>query len=177
MKIFTNNKVYVQNNDLAYFMHFTEGVSIPSSIFNRVFGNVFIVTDQNRYEFQEFSLPEEIEFFKNCDWMVDYNSFNGMNDEEIVQCGVQINDERNRIAAAFNELPEKEREQQYNKVSTQLEMLEFKMWSVRDVLWHKQGHLTFPLPLGTNVEFLDSSNQTYEKENIIKKALRKFKRK
>ena len=38
MKVFANNKVYVQKNDLAYFMRGAEGVSIPSSIVEKVFG-------------------------------------------------------------------------------------------------------------------------------------------
>ena len=39
MKIFANNKAYVQNNDLAYLMRGAEGISIPTSIFEKVFGN------------------------------------------------------------------------------------------------------------------------------------------
>ena len=55
MKIFANNKVYVQKNDLAYLMRGAEDVSIPSSIMDKVFGQILIVTDENRYEFIAFS--------------------------------------------------------------------------------------------------------------------------
>ena len=177
MKIFANNKVYVQKNDLAYFMRGAEGISIPSSIINKVFSKVFIVTNENRYEFIEFSSREEIEFFKNCDWMVDYNLFDGMTEEEIVEYGCQVNEERNKIATSFNELSEEEREKQYIQVSTKIELLEFKMWSVRDILWHKQGHLKFSLPNGTNIDNLVSNDAEPEKqENVIKRVLRKFKK-
>ena len=40
-------------------------INIPIILFALVkFGKVFIVTDQNRYDFVEFSEPKEIEFFK-----------------------------------------------------------------------------------------------------------------
>jgi len=177
MKLFVNNKVYVQKNDLAYFMRGTEGISIPSSIINKVFGQVFIVTDENRYEFVEFSSPEEIDFFKKCDWIVDYNLFDGMTENQIVEYGCQINTERNKIATSFNELPEEERERQYIQASTKIELLEFKMWSVRDILWHKQGHLKFTLPNGTNIDYLISNdNEIAKKENVVQRVLRRIKK-
>ena len=177
MKLFVNNKVYVQKNDLAYFMRGTEGISIPSSIIDKVFGQVFIVTDENRYEFVEFSSPEEIDFLKKCDWMVDYNLFDGMTEDQIVEYGCQIYAERNKIATSFNELPEDDRERQYIQASTKIELLEFKMWSVRDILWHKQGHLKFPLPKGTNIDYLVSNdNEIAKKENVVQRVLRKIKK-
>lgn len=194
MKIFANNKAYVQNNDLAYLMRGAEGISIPASIFEKVFGKVFIVTDQNRYDFVEFSEPTEIDFFKECDWMVDYNSFDNMTEEEIIEIGCKINEERNKIAKSFNELKPKEKEKQYQKISTQIELLEFKMMSIRDVLWHKQGHLKFQLPKGTisneilnqtaieptvqttDEETTQTEPETNKKENAFKKVLRRFRK-
>ena len=177
MKVFAYNKVYIQKNDLAYFMRCAEGVSVPSSIIDKVFGQVFIVTDENRYEFVEFSSPEEIEFFKKCDWMVDYNLFDSMTEEEIIEYGCQINAERNKIATAFNELSKEEKEKQYIQVSTKIELLKFKMLSVRDILWHKQGHLKFPLPEGTKINRLISNEDKIEKkESVAQMILRKLKK-
>lgn len=177
MKIFANNKAYIQKNDLAYFMRCAEGVSIPSSIIDKVFGQVFIVTDENRYEFVEFSSPEEIEFFKKCDWMVDYNLFDGMTEEQIIEYGCQINAERNKIATSFNKLSEEKKEKQYIQVSAKIELLEFKMLSIRDILWHKQGHLKFSLPHGTNIDYLVSNdNEIAKKENVVQSVLRRIKK-
>lgn len=138
------------------------GVAIPSSIIDKVFGQVFIVTDENRYEFVEFSSPKEIEIFKKCDWIVDYNLFDGKTEEEIVEYGCQINAERNKIATSFNELSETEREKQYMQVSTEIELLEFKIWSTRDILWHKKGHLK----KGTNINNLISKEESIEKKKM-----------
>lgn len=171
MKVFANNKVYVQNNDLAYFIRGTisDGVEVPSSILDKVFGKIFIVTDKNRYDFVEFSKPDEIEFFRDCGWMVDYNSFDGMSEEEIIRIFYQTNEERNNLAQSFNELPKEEFDKQYTNNSIQIELLEFKMLSVRDVLLHKQGKLTFPLPEGTRIDSLVA------KENILQRVLKRYK--
>ena len=176
MKIFLNNKAYVQKNDLSYFLRGAEGVSIPSSIIDKVFGQVFIVNDENRYEFIEFSSPKEIEFFRNCDWMIDYNMFDGMTEEEIINFGCKINDERNKVAAAFNALSDKEKEKQYTQTLTKIQLLEFKIASVRDVLWHKQGHLKFELPKETELDIqTQNQEQTPKKENVFQKVLRRLK--
>ena len=90
---YSGDKVYVQKNDLAYFMRGAEGISVPASIIDKVFGQIFIVTDENRYEFVEFSSLEEIEFFKKCDWMVDYNLFDGMTEEEFKAEMLSLNEE------------------------------------------------------------------------------------
>ena len=54
MKIITENAAYVQKND------------------------------NNRYEFVKFEDKNEIEFFKNLDWMVDYNSVKDLNEEDFL---------------------------------------------------------------------------------------------
>ena len=163
MKIFANNKVYVQNNDLSYLLH--NAKEIPASIFEKVFTGIFIVTDKNRYEFIEFSKPEEIEFFKKSEWIVDYNSLDGMNEEQIIEYGQQINKKRNQIAESFNKLSKNEREKQYDEITSQIDLLEFQMLSVRDILWHKQGNLEFSLPEGTNASYLKKGNITKTEED------------
>lgn len=168
MKIFANNKVYVQKNDLTYLLH--NAKEIPVSIFEKVFNGIFIVTDDNRYEFIEFSKPEEIEFFKKNEWMVDYNSLDGMTEEQIIEYGIQINKKRNKIAESFNKLPKKEREKQYDEITSQIDLLEFQIMSVRDILWHKQGNLKFDLPEGTNASY-------FKKEKGLRKVLSMLKRK
>ena len=52
------------------------------------------------------------------------------------------------------------------------------MWSVRDILWHKQGHLKFPLPIENNIDYLISNgNKIEKKENVVQRVLRRFKKK
>lgn len=177
MKVFANGKVYVQNNDLQYLLRACDGISIPSSIINKVFGDVFIVTDDNRYEFVEFSNPEDVDFFRSCDWIIDYHAFDGMTEEEIINYGSQINDKRNELAEKFNNLPEKEQEKLYEQVSSEVMMLDYKIYSIRDLVWHRQGHLKFTVPTGIEVEHtVSEANELPSKENIFKRVLKKIKK-
>ena len=51
------------------------------------------------------------------------------------------------------------------------------MLSVRDILWHKQGHLKFPLPEGTKINRLISNEDKIEKkESVAQMILRKLKK-
>lgn len=145
MKIITNKKAYVQLNDLSYLMRAMEDESIPASIVNKVFGQVFICTDSNRYEFETFDSPEEIEFFKNLDYSVDYMELKDLSDEEIIEYGNSIVNKQNEIADKFNSMSDEEKEKNRNLVKEH-ELLQFKMLSVRDILWMRNGKLKVKLP-------------------------------
>ena len=169
MKVFVNNKVYVQNSDLAYFLRGVDGKSAPSSIFNKIFGDVFIVDSSNRNDFVEFTSPEEVEFFRNCDWIIDYDSFNAMSEEEIIEYATHISDERNRIADEFNSLPIDERKDKYIKTAIQLELLDFQFSSARDFLWYKQGHIKLQLPIEIKT---NEDENVQKKESKLKRVLK-----
>ena len=149
MKIITNNVAYVQKNDIVC-LNQTD-LAIPASIFMKVFGNgIVIIDDSNRYEFVEFDAPEEIEFFKGIDWMIDYNEVKDLSEEETTALGQSIAEEKNNIAQRFNSMTPEERKENMNMVS-QCELLDFKMYSLRDVLWFKQGHIKMELPEGVDL--------------------------
>lgn len=153
MKIITDNAVYVQKNDIAFFNR--TDLLIPASIFMKVFGNgVVIIDDSNRYEFVEFNTPEEIKFFKMIDWIIDYDEVKDLSEEEIIALAQNIADEKNNIAQMFNSMTLDERDKNIDMVS-QCKLLDFKMYSLRDFLWFKQGHIKMELPEGTSlpVEF------------------------
>ena len=148
MKIITENAVYVQKNDIAYLIH--TDLPIPASIFRKVFGNeMTIIDDSNRYEFEKFEDDTEIEFFNGLDWIVDYNSVKDLSDDEIIEIGQNIAQTRNQIAEQFNSMSEDERKENLGMV-TQCESLDFKMYSLKDILWFKQGHLEMTLPEGVD---------------------------
>lgn len=155
MKIITDNAAYVQKNDLAYLIRSVE--HIPASIFMKAFGDSFvIIDDSNRYEFMKFSVPEEIEFFENLDWMVDYSEVKDLSDEEIMALAQMVCEERNIIAQQFNSMSSEEKKENVS-MRFRCEILDFKLYSLRDFLWFKQGHLKFNLPEG--VELPDGASQ------------------
>ncbi len=148
MKIITDSVAYVQKNDIAY-LNLTDR-AIPASIFMKLFGNgIVIINDSNRYEFVEFEAPEEIEFFKSIDWMIDYNEVKDLSEEETIELACSIAEEQNSIAQRFNSMTPEERENNMSMVS-QCELLDFKIYSLRDVLWFKQGHIKMELPEGVD---------------------------
>lgn len=140
MKIFTANSVYVQKNDIAYLNQ--TNLDIPASIFMRVFGNI---DDSNRYDFVEFDAPEEVQFFKGIDWIIDYNEIKDLSEGEIVALGQSIAEDKNSIAQRFNSMTLEERKENMN-LKSQCELLDFKMYSLEDFLLFKQGRLKMKLP-------------------------------
>ncbi len=168
MKIITENAVYVQKNDITYLNH--TDLPIPASIFMKIFGNgIVIINDSNRYEFEKFEDDSEIEFFKGLDWIVDYNSVKDLSDDEIIEIGQNIAQVKNQIAEQFNLMSEDERKENLGLV-TQCELLDFKMYSLRDILWFKQGHLPMTLPEG--IDYPEGFVQKGEKG--IQKLIRRI---
>ncbi len=102
MKLFhkENGKeaVYVQMQDIVYLVHESD-VSIPVSIFEKVFswGAVF-VTDGNRFDFVRFEEEHEVEFFKNLDFIIDYDKYKAFSDEELKAEVQKFENKANKIA-------------------------------------------------------------------------------
>lgn len=166
MKIITDNAIYVQKNDITYLNN--TDLPIPASIYMKVFGNgIVIIDDSNRYDFEKFEDHNEIEFFKGLDWIIDYNSVKDLSDDEIREMAQNIAQERKQIAEKFNSMLEDERRKNLDMV-TQCELLNFKIYSLRDILWFKQGNLQMTLPEGVDYpqEFVQKS------ENGIQKLIR-----
>lgn len=51
----------------------------------------------------------------------------------------------NEIVLKFNSMSDEEKRQNQDLIH-QYELLEFKLFSIRDILWFKQGHLKMSLP-------------------------------
>ncbi len=169
MKIITNDSAYVQKNDISYLN--LSDLPIPASIFMKVFGNgVTIINDSNRYDFVKFDEESEIEYFKDLDWMIDYNEVKDLSEDEIIKLAESIGEEQDKIATTFNSMAEEERKNHADMV-TKCDLLEFKFYSLRDVLWFKQGHIPMELPEGVDYP------EGYAQEKSIKKLLKRKNRK
>ena len=148
MKVFNiengKKKVYVQLNDVMMLMQF-DGV-IPAEVMEKHFMNMFIVTDENRFEFSEFTEPSTVEFFEKCEWIPDYKQYRGLSEEKIIECGQQIGAQMNEVAVRWNGMTPEQREDNQD-VALEHEKLEFKMHSLAEILWTKQGHRNMPFPI------------------------------
>ena len=163
MKIITNDAVYVMKNDLKQLFF-----ANSDSMFSVIFGNtILIINDSNRYEFERFDGQREMDFFKGIDWMVDYNEVKDLSKEELEQMCENIADERCQIAHEFRLMPEDERKRIEQTVDVQCKLLDFKMLSLRDILWFKMGRLSITLPEGIDYP------KDYQKEEKSSQKLNK----
>jgi len=161
MKIVNSDSVYVQKNDIAYLN--SSDLPIPTSIFMKVFGNgVTIINDSNRYDFVKFKEESEIEYFKSLDWMIDYNEVKNLSEDEIIKLLEGIGEELEKIATAFNSMSDEDRKQHSDMVA-KYGLLEFKFYSLRDILWLKQGHISMKLP-----------KEEKSKKKILKNSIKKL---
>lgn len=142
-------KVYVQLNDVMMLMQL-DG-TIPAEVMEKIFSDVFIVTDENRFEFAEFVEPNTVSFFEQCDWIPDFRNYKNMTEEEIIADGQVMGDEMNELAVKWNAMDEEEREKNEN-ILQRYEQLEFKMHSTAEILWTKQGHRVMPFPIVPDYE-------------------------
>ena len=163
MKIFNVEngvkKVYVQLNDIMMMMQF--GSPIPSEVMEKHFMEMFIVDDSNRYEFSEFTDPHTVEFFEQCDWIVDFKEYKDLTEDEIKAKGQEIAEEMNEVATKWNSMSTEQREANQD-VYTRYESLEFKMHSTAEILWTKQGHRVMPFPVVPDSDGFKLANDEWE---------------
>lgn len=152
-------KVYVQLNDIMMMMQF--GSPIPSEVMEKHFMNMFIVTDENRFEFSEFTDPHTVEFFEQCEWIADFREFKDLTEEEIIAKGQEIGQLMNEVAMHWNGMTPEEREANED-VYNRHECLEFKMHSTAEILWTKQGHRVMPFPTVPDYEGFKVNNDDCE---------------
>ena len=163
MKIITDDAVYVMKNDLKQLF-----IANSNEMFRKIFNNIILVIDDsNRYEFEKFDGQREMDFFKGTDWMVDYNDVKDLSKEELEQMCQDIADKRCQITHEFRLMPEDERKKNAQAIELPCTLLDFKMISLRDILWFKMGRLSITLPEGVDYP------KDYQKEEKDSQKLNK----
>lgn len=146
MKIITDGAAYVQMNDLAFLIN--SDLTVPTSIYMDVLGDgPLVVNSTNRHDFYKFEGQSEIDYFAEADFIIDYDEVKDLSDEEIMDFGQNLADLKSRTAKKFNNMPDKEREQNMQLIE-QCELLDYKMFSLRDFYLFKQGTIYMNLPDG-----------------------------
>lgn len=169
MKIFRDNSVYVQKNDIAH-LNMTERL-VPASIYMKVFGSgITIINDSNRYEFISYDGASEVDYFKSLDWIIDYDDVKEMSEDDIIEMAHDIAAEQSGIASVYNTMSDEER-RYHPEMVDQCNLLEYKFYSLRDFLWFRQGHIQMELPEGV------SYPSQMVRENGIKRFFKRMKEK
>ncbi len=150
MKIIRGDKVYVQNIDLTNLLDAVSGLelSCPKEIFEQVFGEIFICNSNNQYQFREFNGKETVSFFESLDYIIDYDKLKDLSEDELLTVAEHICEERNNLARTYNNICENADEKSIGRLRTQVILKEYKLTSLRDLLWFKQGHIKMTLPDG-----------------------------
>lgn len=81
MKLFRNNKVYVQMNDVMFAMNYSN--AIPLVIINQIFTGVVIVTNDNENDFVSFDDKAAIDYFRKLDFILDYDDYKDLSIEKL----------------------------------------------------------------------------------------------
>lgn len=166
MKIFnTENgkeKVYIQVSDFITLTKVDR--PIPASIYLKAMNYKF-KSNNDKYNFIEYTEPEEIEFFKSFDYIVDYKEVKNKNIKELQELAKIANDDANEIAELWNELTDDEKA--LNKGFTnKYTLLHHKIQDYAFVLWNKQRHIKLNMPIVPDSDALS----IYEKENYTIKS-------
>ena len=144
MKIITDKKAYVQLNDLAYLCD--SSLDVPVSVLREMVGETgLVITSKNRYKCMEFSKKEDIEFFKNQTWMVDYSEVKDKSVEELNKMLVNTAEEAEEYLNEYKRYSEEEQEE-HSDILEKYDLLEFKFFSLRYVLWNKKENGKIKLP-------------------------------
>ncbi len=167
MKIFLNNKVYVQKCDFMFFFKHLQGYSLPESVSDKVFGDVFIISDDTKNDFIEFDTDEEIEFFRNCDWIINYNEFENATPEDIMEYAEKIYVERDRVSELFNGKIVFFNQSDYCKKLNEYEIMGFQIYTLNKLAQLKKGNISFELP----EKIIEKEEQISEKGSIIDRIL------
>jgi len=165
MKVFMNNKVYVQKQDLDFLKSGMEYLKYPSSIFDNMeekgINEPFYVNDSNKYDFVGFDKECEITFFKNCEWIIDFDSYIEMTNEELVNEISNLFKEGVNYSNSFNELPANIRKEKYSQMIEFMGLLIYKQSSIKQIYKYKNGDIdVIPLPKKEEEEKKEEKRKT-----------------
>lgn len=147
MKLFhTENgkeSVYVQMQDI---MHLNNtDMSIPASIYTKVFTGIVIVDDSNRFDFVRFDEEHEVKFFRELEFVIDYDQYKDLTDEQLEKECQKLATRANEIAEKWNAMPQEERKQNTNLLQEH-ENLGYMLNFLSEIYAVKHGKRSMPFP-------------------------------
>ena len=162
MKYFKNDKVYVNFNDLIN-MPQLASYSLPGIIRKGLGENYIVIDESNRFNFAEFDLPEEVEYFKNQDWIIDYDEYKFMTDEELEEAARRKNQEIQLLIESYNNLSEEEQMNSYHMIR-QHRRLWHQLQDLKAINLYRNNELNLDVPEESD---LDIQEEVDHKVNEI----------
>lgn len=148
MKVFhtENGKeaVYVQMQDIMYLLNETD-TPIPTTIFTKVFTGVTIVNDSNRFEFVRFDEEHEVKFFRDLEFIIDFDQYKVLSDEQLEDEVQKFGAKANEIAKKWNSMTKEERKQNASLYDDHRN-LGYMINFLSEIYAIKHGKRTMPFP-------------------------------
>ena len=157
MKIFADDKVYVQLKDLA-FLFKEGGYNIPQSIYKRALKRALDMTDEDKDEFIVFEDEKEIDFFRTVKYIVNFDDYDDMTKAEyrkfILSSYDRLTDIQDRINNSKKILEYLGNKSKYKRES-------YKITSIREIDKVKKGEKTVELP----IQFKPKKRSLFKRRN------------
>lgn len=172
MKIFKNDILYIQKNDVVnlFSLNLKLNPKMPILLFKRTIGEntVTVIDGSDCFDFYTIDDKNTLDFLLNFDYIINYEDVKDLTEEEIKELGKPIIDQMNCLVAKLND----DSTLSYEKaeLSNNYAMLKMKLYDLRNFLWFKQGHIKMNLP--KDVEY-PKDMKTIE-ENRLKKLIKRF---
>ena len=163
MKVFKENSVYVQLNDLVKLLSLSDGV--PDTILKKIHTEEeIIVDDNNRFEFIKFDLPEEVFFFKRQDWIIDYDNYKDLTDEKLEKIAHELYLNSEGVVRKFNDLSKSEQESIYGRNMLEEHVkLRHIIHDLRHLSAYKSGVMNMEIPGEELGEVIDMTQEEAKK--------------
>lgn len=159
MKLFhtENGKevVYVQGQDIIYLM--------KKGIYPSIFTKQLIIDDSNRFEVIRFDKEHEVKFFRELEFIIDYNQYKDLTDDQIDEEENKLASKANEIAKKWNSMTKEEQEQNKSLWDEHCDIM-YMIMSICKVYAVKHNMRVMPFP-----EFVNLPEKTKKKPIFRKK--------
>ena len=150
MKIIVDDAAYIQKHDLTFLNKYE--VQIPASILIRLTSDdITLMNDSEKFEFVKFDSSSEINFFQNVDWIINYDDVKNLSEKEIIELCQSIEKEKKLLLKQFN-LTTNHEVKNISEIYNRCELMDFKIYSLRNILFFKQGYIEMQLPTNYNAQ-------------------------
>lgn len=147
MKIYYNNKIYVQVIDLMWLRTFN--INIPYNIRETLVVTYYkLINDSiSNRDFICFEDEDIIKYFNDLDWIIDYNDVKDLSLYKLFLYSNDIKNKCNELIKKYNKMD------YYNKIRNanlkdDIKYLNIKYFNVRDYILYRIGIIKYELPNG-----------------------------
>lgn len=148
-------------NDIMHLNH--TDMPIPASIYTKVFTGITIVADSNWFDFVRFDEEHEVKFFQDLEFVIDYNQYKDLTDEQLEEEYKKSITKMNEIAKKWNGMEEEEREKNFNMLEEH-KNLEYMSKFLVEIYDIKHCHRTMPFP-----DFVDISQKPKKRFSFFRR--------